>query len=120
MKFITGGAFQGKLEYAEKKYGADDDSSVDAAVSSAEQMAAAKIVYNLQDYIREHQSGGQCALPVMRPDAIVICDEVGSGVIPVEKSEREFREAAGRACCELARNAESVEIVRFGLARRIK
>ena len=56
----------------------------------------------------------------MRPDAIVICDEVGSGVIPVEKSEREFREAAGRACCELARNAESVEIVRFGLARRIK
>ncbi|MDD7408765.1 MAG: bifunctional adenosylcobinamide kinase/adenosylcobinamide-phosphate guanylyltransferase [Anaerovoracaceae bacterium] len=119
MEFITGGAFQGKLEYALKKYG-PDVSSADAAAASADRLAACKIVYNLQDYIREHQLDGACFLPEFREDAVIICDEVGSGVIPMEKEEREYREAVGRACCALAEKADSVTVVRYGIARRIK
>lgn len=120
MRFITGGAYQGKLEYALKKYGIAENECADAAHAGDEEIAEARLVWNLQDYIRLHQHGGKCSLPEMRRDAVVICDEIGSGIVPAEREEREYREAAGRVCCRLAEEAESVEVVRFGIARRIK
>ena len=43
------------------------------------------------------------------PDLIFICDEVGNGIIPLEKSERDYRECVGRVLCVLAEKAERVE-----------
>ena len=120
MHLITGGFAQGKLEYAKKKYGIADSSVADASSASVSEMEAARLVCNLQDYIRLHHEGTNCELPVFRRDAIIICDEVGCGLIPLSREEREFREAAGRACCRLAEEAETVELVRCGIARRIK
>jgi len=47
--------------------------------------------------------------------AVVVCDEVGSGVIPLEKRDREAREATGRLCVLLAREAERVVRVVAGI-----
>ena len=54
------------------------------------------------------------------PDIIIICRELGCGVVPVERFDREWRERTGRICCELAKKAESVERVLCGLPMRIK
>ena len=54
------------------------------------------------------------------PDVILIMDEVGSGIIPMEKSERQWREAVGRVSCFLARRAESVERIVCGCGVKIK
>lgn len=120
MHLITGGFAQGKLSYAREKYGVEEASIADAASASFSEMESAQLVYNLQEYIRRHHEGSSCELPVFREDAVIICDEVGCGVIPLTREEREFREAAGRACCRLAEEAETVELVRCGIARRIK
>lgn len=50
----------------------------------------------------------------------VICDEVGSGVVPVDVFERLWREEVGRLCCDLAQNAQTVVRVVCGLPQILK
>ena len=47
-------------------------------------------------------------------------DEVGCGVVPVDKEERQYREAVGAAGQELAARAEKVYRVTAGIPVRIK
>lgn len=51
---------------------------------------------------------------------VVICDEVGSGVIPTLREERVGREAAGRLCILLAKEADAVVRVVCGIPQVIK
>ena len=46
--------------------------------------------------------------PLLLEKKIVICNEVGSGVIPVEKTVRTGRENTGRLCILLAQKADAV------------
>ncbi len=55
-----------------------------------------------------------------RPDLIVVSDEIGCGVVPVSGFEREWREAAGRACCLAACHACRVERIIAGIPIMIK
>ena len=120
MRLITGGFSQGKVRYAQRQYGIPEEETVDAGSASAREMAEAGLIYNLQEFIRLHHSGNECDIPVFRKDVVIICDEVGGGIVPFSREERTFREAVGRICCRLAEQAESVELVRCGIARRIK
>ena len=54
------------------------------------------------------------------PDAIVIANEVGAGVVPMAREDRAFREAVGRALCIIAQEAESVTRCVCGIGVRIK
>ena len=47
-------------------------------------------------------------------------DEVGCGIVPVERLERDYREAVGRAGQLLAQNASQVFRVICGIPVRIK
>lgn len=50
----------------------------------------------------------------------VVCDEVGAGIVPMNKSDREYREAVGRVCTLIADHADSVIRVYAGIAVKIK
>ena len=50
----------------------------------------------------------------------MICNEVGCGVVPMLKEEREYREQVGRMQVILAKSSESVERVICGIAQKIK
>ena len=54
------------------------------------------------------------------PDAIVIANEVGAGVVPMAREDRAFREAVGRALCIIAQEAERVTRCVCGIGVRIK
>ena len=54
------------------------------------------------------------------PNAIVISNEVGAGVVPMEASDRAFLEAVGRALCSIAQEAERVTRCVCGIGVRIK
>lgn len=51
---------------------------------------------------------------------IVICDELGNGIVPIKKQERIWREQTGRLMIELAKQAERVERILCGLGQRLK
>ena len=54
------------------------------------------------------------------PDAVIVSDEVGSGVVPMGAENRLWREQVGRAQCLIAQRAECVVRVISGIGVRIK
>ena len=51
---------------------------------------------------------------------IIVCNEVGSGIIPMLASERMYREQTGRLCTLLASRAEHVIRMVCGIAVNLK
>ena len=72
--------------------------------------------------IREKLAAGEDTLAYAQrlcaeqPELVV----VGSGVVPISKEERLWREAVGRALCVVAEHAESVTRVMCGIGVRLK
>lgn len=52
--------------------------------------------------------------------SVIVSDEIGCGLVPVDSFEREYREKAGRIMTELCRNADRVDRVTCGIEKRIK
>ena len=97
MILIIGGAGQGKLDYVLQKTGYGP-----AQVARTPEEARTRPVFaGLEDWPELDEA----ALLEANPDVILICDEVGCGVVPVEPAQRARREAVGRLCCRLAERA---------------
>ena len=54
------------------------------------------------------------------PDAVVVANEIGSGIVPIDPFERRWRENTGRALCVIAARSESVTRAVCGIGTRIK
>lgn len=119
MILIIGGVGQGKLDYVKQRWELGEE---DVSEALGEQ----RVVYKLEAVIRGLQNEGKDPVSVVlahakaHPDTIYICDEVGCGVVPVERWERAWREAVGRCCTALAAEAELVERVFCGLPMVLK
>ncbi|MCD7927605.1 MAG: bifunctional adenosylcobinamide kinase/adenosylcobinamide-phosphate guanylyltransferase [Oscillospiraceae bacterium] len=122
MRLIIGGAGQGKLSYALRTYHctpADVAETFSAAQTN-------RIFDRFHAAVRAALEAGEDPqrlteeLLEANPNVIILCDEVGCGVIPVQREERVWRETVGRLCCDLAEQAESVERVFCGLPMRLK
>ena len=53
-------------------------------------------------------------------DCVIISDEIGNGIVPMDAFEREYRETTGRILIELAGKADEVVRVICGIQQRIK
>lgn len=103
MILLIGGAFQGKTRYARTHY-------------------ADRPCYYVQTIIQE-QPNPQAYLDTIlenHPDAVLTLDDVGSGIVPLEKSDRDYRETVGKIGCYLALKAEKVIRVCCGIGQVIK
>ncbi len=54
------------------------------------------------------------------PGRVLVTDEIGLGIVPLDPFEREYREETGRICCLLAARSEQVWRVACGLGQRLK
>ena len=126
MILIIGGAFQGKKEYAKKTFGLKEEEFADGACCGEEELCQANAVFHLHEFVRrclkEGRDIGGMAERILQknPSVILLCNELGSGVVPVEAFDREWREATGRLCCRLAAEAEEVHRVVCGIGMVIK
>ena len=107
MILIIGGSFQGKKAYAEQICG------------------GGMVLADFQDRIRAVLEAGEDPETYTRqiltdPPAVITLDEVGCGIVPLEKTERDYREAVGHAGQMLAAAAAEVYRVQCGIASRIK
>lgn len=64
----------------------------------------AQVVYGLENTLRKG-SLSQNELQRLMQKEVVVCCEVGQGVVPIDAREREWRERVGRTCCTLAQHA---------------
>ncbi len=150
MEVYFGGAFQGKLEYVLEKKGClkvadgagcslkdikeaqvlnhlhlyikrltykegaaynttvDDTITTDDTITAdttAKTMSAAEIINDIYE---------------ANPDIILICDEVGGGIVPLKKEDRIYRETVGRALCCAVKKSDRVERVMCGIGQCLK
>ena len=123
MILITGGAYQGKTAYVKAHFQYE---ITDGAVCPLDAANSAAILTNYHILIRRLTESGMDAESFTRdfcsenPDCIVLINEIGSGIIPMEKQERIWRDTVGRAGCILAENADSVIRLICGIPTAIK
>ena len=109
---IIGGAYQGKLAFAKKIY--PDVTWADGAVCTEEELYSCEGIYHFHQYIERKIKEGEpiddLAEELIRknPELILITDEIGYGIVPVDRMEREYREQTGRVCTRLAAYSEKV------------
>lgn len=114
MVLIVGGMAQGKLAFAKRELG--------VTAWSEGRLGEESCVHGLQQAIRSlaDPRGELDRWLAGHPEGVLICDEVGCGVVPIDREERAWRELVGRICCELAERAEAVYRVQCGLGARLK
>ena len=124
MILITGGASQGKLKFVTEHFrpkeiinGADCDLFIPKN---------AECVINYHVLIKRlmHENADTTAFTkkicTENQNALIIMNEVGSGIIPMEKSEREWREKVGKCGCIIAERADTVIRMTCGIPTVIK
>ncbi len=96
----------------------------DGALADPAKVPALRCVYNFHLLVRRLRQAGQdpaaYAQALGATKLVVIMDETGCGVVPIQQDERLWREDVGRAGCGLARQAQSVERVACGLPIKLK
>ncbi len=114
MILITGGVASGKRTYARRTLGYTDEQMADAVLD------ARPVIYNLQNLVARAPENAQALFDALREKEVVIVCEVGSGIVPLDRNERETREQTGRLVNRLAAEAERVVRMVCGLPQVLK
>jgi len=126
MIFIFGGAYQGKLDFALDSFGAEKTVFRCAADGAPEPDLKADIIYGYHELVLALLRAGiePCeytrSLLAALEDKMVICDDISSGVVPIDPEMRAWREAAGRCSAILAARSKGVYRVFCGIGTHIK
>ena len=109
MILIIGGMAQGKAAYARAHYPDAD-----------------RHMIRLNETAKEWHADGEDPLERLEallgqdPDCILISEEIGNGIVPLQPEARAFREWMGRFQVEIAKRADTVIRVVCGLGQVLK
>ena len=108
MILIIGGAYQGKTDYANEHYGGKN------------------IINNFHLLILEQVREGRDALKYVEhnlenyKEAVIICDDISGGIVPMDAVLRKWREDVGRCLVMLAGHSTCVIRVFCGIGTVLK
>ena len=115
MILVTGGAYQGKTAFAETLLEQQKQAGRDGSLFSQFHVwvkDCMKAERNIEEELREKLE--------QDPDQIIVCNELGCGVVPMDAFDRKYREAVGRVCTRLAAYSHKVTRVACGIGMVIK
>lgn len=149
MKLIIGGAYQGKLAYAKREYHITEG-WLDGRTCRLDEILSCRGICYFHEYVKrllnedkdiseagqdfswvhiqkedlsslEQQAEGFAGMLCREnPDIVIVSNELGYGVVPMEKSDRLWRETTGRICTGIAARADEVVRVVCGVGQRLK
>ena len=113
MELIIGGAYQGKTEFSKEKFGFSDedicicekDGKIDfnkKCISHIERYSFWCVEHGVEpsEHFFEHAKNFE--------HGVVISDDISCGIVPIDKTERAWREANGRLLIKIAEKSEHV------------
>lgn len=115
----------GKKDYAKKLYG-DFKIIYNLESDDPKKIVSTGLITNLHLGVKSLLQKNICALEFFTPrmeilrDCVIIGDEISSGVIPLDKFSRKWRDETGRLYQFLASEADTVDRIFAGLALRLK
>ena len=120
MILIFGGAYNGKLEYVREKLNIKNDEIFFCNGKNLDY--SKKAICGLHKFTLDSEN----PLEVLKENIsklqnkIIICDEISSGIVPLEKSDRIWREETGRCLQYLSKNSSKVVRIFCGLEMVLK
>ena len=126
MILIFGGAYQGKLAYAQMRFKLTESNVYKCGSDNPDMPKNKKIIYEIDKWILALvknemnvedavQQFSQC-----NQDSVVICNDISSGVVPSDPVLRKWREETGRAMAVLSQKSSEVFRLFCGISTRIK
>lgn len=126
MILITGGSFQGKVDFARRRFDLTDADIQFCDEDTAAIDATRRCAAHIECFALNRVRAGVEPLDVLglgerRLDGmILIATDVSGGVVPVDATLRAWREACGRMNIALAARADEVWRLYCGLPQQLK
>lgn len=136
MVLIVGGKAQGKRSFAEACQKQKQKEKAAPQALTGQKQEGPQIWDALQDKVEAWlkampfaqkedpetlaRSFRETVLQSASEEDILICEETGCGIVPLDGAERLRRDVTGHLCCLLAREAEEVYRVWCGLPQKLK
>jgi len=126
MILVFGGAYQGKMAYVLDRFGLSEEDVFRCRDTDVSTPAGRKVIYELDKWILAQLRANRDitkALPEFiekNKDAIVICNDISCGVVPIDETARIWREAVGRSLAELSGISDEVVRLFCGIPTRLK
>ncbi len=144
MKLIIGGYAQGKLDYVKQKYKKNtifdfkekilsfEELSVSIGKNNNQVIVINHFNYSVRNILKKYENDKnkeelwflykQQLFDFIdkNQNLIIISDEIGNGIVPIDPFEREYREKTGRILIQLASKADEVVRVICGIGQKIK
>jgi len=128
MHIVFGGAYNGKRQYVlaqlanepYEEYSGEipSEASKTVIISNFEQLV---MPYRQMDELEVAKTiVTQITALSKQAKVICICNDIGRGIVPIDKDERFIRDACGRVYQALFKEAESIVRIWYGIAERIK
>ena len=126
MELIIGGAYNSKLNFVLKYYNLKQKDFQNGAECSLYEAFDKKGIYNLHLLIKRFILSGiddynNIIEKILSSNIeIIICSEVGNGVVPVDKIDNKMREYVGRILSILSEKSVRVIRIYYGIPSVIK
>lgn len=129
MKFVIGGQYSGKLNYTLNLFNLLEEQVASGEESDIDQLIKSPVINNfhllikrllIEDDNAENVINKINSILEKNKNVIIISNEIGYGIVPIDKFDRKYRELVGRICCNIAREATEVHRVISGIGEKIK
>lgn len=126
MYLITGGAFQGKKNYAVSTFRIYEKNIADGKTVGFEEINKFQCIENFHVLVRRMMKAGKTpeAMKIIvdsiNENTVIITDEIGSGIVPADRFDRDWREQTGRLCSYIASKSRMVIRLTGGIPIIIK
>ena len=123
---VIGGYAQGKLAYVKQQFDLSEYEQYDRVLSVSGTGGKNILIDHLHLWVKkqlEEQNDPETALRTFlekQTNWILISDEVGNGIVPMDTLEREYRERTGRMLITVAQQADEVIRVVCGIGQKLK
>lgn len=124
---VIGGAYQGKTEWVQETFPQYQNISMETLLEANKQgkikgsIWLNKFHLSMKQWLSEKGDYKKnIELIKKNPSWLIVSDEIGNGIVPMNQSDRKWREETGRALCDLAKEADEVYRIYCGIATKIK
>ena len=124
MVLVFGGAYNGKLDFVKEKFNVNEDDIFYCGVNEID--FSKKVICGLHKFTYNNILKDISSLQYIKEninlfkDKIIISDEISSGIVPLKKEERMWREETGRCLQYLSKEASCVYRIFCGKPTIIK
>lgn len=124
---VIGGAHQGKTEWVQETFPQYQNISIEKLLEedklgkTRDEIWLNQFHLIIKQWLSEKKEYGKIVeLFQKKTSWLIVSDEIGNGIVPINKEDRKWREETGRVLCELAKEADEVYRIYCGIPTKIK